>query len=596
MEERPRVKRRQKRSSCDAGTQQEAVAQSTSETLRPAPTDDPYAARRQEYLAQLELVRCRQALFYQNDRMQHRRRRDFPIPVGVDCELPEEPNNVPYDPSISHRPVGIVDRPSPPPYSAHNDSDSDRDKSQSSGQRPRHHHRRRKREPPSPCPVVTPPYSCHLAHATRVPLPPPPPPPPNATSVASDNSCYSTTLLPEPLPRYSIADTPRVTASPTSNSCDNHSTNHHSSRNICSTPTSDASRNFREQLNPIRGETIQCIDCSCGTNLQSDSMTCDGTCVNSSTTNVHQRPTSIYISPSSTNDDIDDMNYNVVSIGECVSSAVAADPSIFGPHNLYQNQDMPAPDYHLEASSSTYNDTISNSPTSSKTQNNSQQISNSSETSTLTPTRTTQNVTAIVTEQSPPLSNICDVSDISVGDTETVPEIREDMSPHTNEDKSTEGQENDNSVESCIDDITRAALEEEVQEITAEEVTGAIGGRGVESSSCSGDSDSDGGVMSDDELNDEEVALALQAAEVTAAWRARSRFSDPHDLIQRLFVCISGVADQLQTNYASDLRRILKTVFLLNQSPDSDEDEILGPKEGKPPLSDHDAQSTSNGE
>lgn len=45
------------------------------------------------------------------------------------------------------------------------------------------------------------------------------------------------------------------------------------------------------------------------------------------------------------------------------------------------------------------------------------------------------------------------------------------------------------------------------------------------------------------------------------------RFTDTQDLIHRLFVCISGVADQLQTNYASDLRKILKCVFLINQSP-----------------------------
>ncbi|XP_071518229.1 lateral signaling target protein 2 homolog isoform X1 [Panulirus ornatus] len=67
--------------------------------------------------------------------------------------------------------------------------------------------------------------------------------------------------------------------------------------------------------------------------------------------------------------------------------------------------------------------------------------------------------------------------------------------------------------------------------------------------------------------DDEEVALALQAAEVAATWRARARFTDAQDLIHRLFVCISGVADQLQTNYASDLRKILKCVFLINQSP-----------------------------
>lgn len=35
------------------------------------------------------------------------------------------------------------------------------------------------------------------------------------------------------------------------------------------------------------------------------------------------------------------------------------------------------------------------------------------------------------------------------------------------------------------------------------------------------------------------------------------------DLVHRLFVCIAGVADQLQTNFAGDLRHILKCVFLI---------------------------------
>ncbi|RXG54811.1 Lateral signaling target protein 2-like protein [Armadillidium vulgare] len=79
--------------------------------------------------------------------------------------------------------------------------------------------------------------------------------------------------------------------------------------------------------------------------------------------------------------------------------------------------------------------------------------------------------------------------------------------------------------------------------------------------------------------DDEEVALALQAAEVAVSWKARERFSDPGDLIQRLFVCISGVADQLQTNYASDLRKILRCVFVMNQTPEEEEVEILEGKE-----------------
>ncbi|XP_025978401.2 lateral signaling target protein 2 homolog [Dromaius novaehollandiae] len=41
----------------------------------------------------------------------------------------------------------------------------------------------------------------------------------------------------------------------------------------------------------------------------------------------------------------------------------------------------------------------------------------------------------------------------------------------------------------------------------------------------------------------------------------RSRYGSTRDMLHTLFVCISGVADQLQTNFASDLRSILKTVF-----------------------------------
>lgn len=43
------------------------------------------------------------------------------------------------------------------------------------------------------------------------------------------------------------------------------------------------------------------------------------------------------------------------------------------------------------------------------------------------------------------------------------------------------------------------------------------------------------------------------------------------NLLHRLFVCIAGVADQLQTNFASDLRQILKSVFLINSTPPPEE-------------------------
>lgn len=66
--------------------------------------------------------------------------------------------------------------------------------------------------------------------------------------------------------------------------------------------------------------------------------------------------------------------------------------------------------------------------------------------------------------------------------------------------------------------------------------------------------------------DDEEIALALQAAEIANRDGIRSKFKDSHELIHRLFVCISGVADQLQSNSAADLRNILKYVFEMNCS------------------------------
>ncbi|KAK7904388.1 hypothetical protein WMY93_016995 [Mugilogobius chulae] len=58
-----------------------------------------------------------------------------------------------------------------------------------------------------------------------------------------------------------------------------------------------------------------------------------------------------------------------------------------------------------------------------------------------------------------------------------------------------------------------------------------------------------------------DTSLTLHSTKLAARNRIRSRFHSSSDLIHRLFVCISGVADQLQTNYASDLRSILKTLF-----------------------------------
>lgn len=58
------------------------------------------------------------------------------------------------------------------------------------------------------------------------------------------------------------------------------------------------------------------------------------------------------------------------------------------------------------------------------------------------------------------------------------------------------------------------------------------------------------------------------------------------NLLHRLFVCIAGVADQLQTNFASDLRQILRSVFLMNVSPALEDVEINVADKSKDSTSD----------
>ncbi|XP_008933257.1 PREDICTED: lateral signaling target protein 2 homolog, partial [Merops nubicus] len=60
----------------------------------------------------------------------------------------------------------------------------------------------------------------------------------------------------------------------------------------------------------------------------------------------------------------------------------------------------------------------------------------------------------------------------------------------------------------------------------------------------------------------------------------RSRYSSTKDMLHTLFVCISGVADQLQTNFASDLRSILKTVFKIVTSQAEPSEEPRASREG----------------
>ncbi|CAG4978952.1 unnamed protein product [Colias eurytheme] len=94
--------------------------------------------------------------------------------------------------------------------------------------------------------------------------------------------------------------------------------------------------------------------------------------------------------------------------------------------------------------------------------------------------------------------------------------------------------------------------------------------------------------------DDEQIALALQAQELAARHQARAKFKSSEDLIHRLFVCIAGVADQLQTNFAADLRNILKAVFLMNQTSDTPQEEEAPPAIEYQPTEDQVIQNGSS--
>ncbi|XP_075297789.1 LOW QUALITY PROTEIN: lateral signaling target protein 2 homolog [Opisthocomus hoazin] len=76
----------------------------------------------------------------------------------------------------------------------------------------------------------------------------------------------------------------------------------------------------------------------------------------------------------------------------------------------------------------------------------------------------------------------------------------------------------------------------------------------------------------------------LGATPRTRCLELRSRYSSTKDMLHTLFVCISGVADQLQTNFASDLRSILKTVFKIvaSQAEPSEEPGASQEEDGDP--------------
>jgi hypothetical protein len=65
---------------------------------------------------------------------------------------------------------------------------------------------------------------------------------------------------------------------------------------------------------------------------------------------------------------------------------------------------------------------------------------------------------------------------------------------------------------------------------------------------------------------DDATGSACRSEELKRRKNLRSRFRSSEDLTHRLFVCIAGVADQLQTNYPSDLRKVLKMVLQPNET------------------------------
>ena len=88
----------------------------------------------------------------------------------------------------------------------------------------------------------------------------------------------------------------------------------------------------------------------------------------------------------------------------------------------------------------------------------------------------------------------------------------------------------------------------------------------IVSSSCSSSSTSTSSSSPNDSVDSFELALAVAAKS--------SQYISPttRQLLHRLFVTISGVADQLQSNSAADLRVILRYVFKMYTSPDTEEE------------------------
>ncbi|CAB3381466.1 Hypothetical predicted protein [Cloeon dipterum] len=115
-------------------------------------------------------------------------------------------------------------------------------------------------------------------------------------------------------------------------------------------------------------------------------------------------------------------------------------------------------------------------------------------------------------------------------------------------------------------------------------------------SSCSCSSCSETSEFNSECQDDEEIALAMQAAEIAHRNKTRAKYNSSEDLIHRLFVCVAGVADQLQTNFAGDLRSILKCVFQMNATEQVDEEEDKKDEDCDKVITDDDSTNVENAE
>ena len=631
---------------------------------------DPYRARRLQYLGQQDIVLRQRALMMQYDRLQRYRQSGVTTNTSPSSVRESPQSTTSRQQHYQHQPdqhqtttmmmnPREINRHSPTAYiasGAHADSDSDQEQLHHPQQSRHRHHRRHRqsvnqmrhsnsgsRSRASNNNNSAPSGNSHLG--ARIPtqqhsdIPPVP-------SEQLDNYEYhasNAVILPEVQPRRSLQRRSKHTTHSSVNPADCAGCLNNQSHNCTSNinTTTELLQSNSLQGNAGRQRAIESIACSCGSVIPSSEdtnyqyvRTCQGLCGDEEN-RISEGPNSNEIlnstgkerksnrvcSPERLSDvmNTEDSYGNLVSIGDCVSSALAADPTIVGPHNLYQ--DMPAPDYHDDHISSQYQMLEINSNMTAGNEFNNDvdnavatilEEAEESEVAINTVDGDTQigmkhtssnahcfNEELLMTDNNrgdpiytasvdPPLdlrslslathnNSLLATEENSAVATDTKNSLSSSSpnSPSTTK-KKQEGHVNTSSgsakshllrttertaskspysaelehandvlQQSITDEVCLPATEQTSDSVVETEpllredqrndghmeiVTSdvcVLRGRPLEdvgeSSSSSGNSAFDGDVMSDDELNDEEVALALQAAEVAAAWRVRAR-------------------------------------------------------------------------